>query len=424
MTASNQDWSAHFGIQNIPFGVASSSKHNTPQTVSRYGNSIIFLAELGESFLASVQLPQDVFLESTLNKFAALGGSVQQTVRGALQAMIKADSIPQHSIEDVSMVQMHLPVSVGDFTDFSCSEYHNLNASQAVTGRRGLPPTWGFIPPGYAGRCSSIAVSGSPVRRPKGQFWADAASAMKGENRSILYGPCKKMDYEMELGVIVGRPVPYGETMTAQEAENHIFGYVILNDWSARDIQTFEMIPLGPLNSKNSGTTMSPWVISPDAVAPFRGVSKTLFRNVAPNLVQSHDKVLAVDMKITVTRPMPEKEGEVVRDNTAEVMSRCNSSVMAWSFEQLIAYQSSAGCGLRSGDLLGIGTVSEEEDGTRGCLLEDNIPSLGRARGFVQDGETVELSGYCGEGVGFGDCRAQLLPASGDNVWTPINPSK
>lgn len=172
------------------------------------------------------------------------------------------------------------------------------------------------------------------------------------------------------------------------------------------------MIPLGPLNSKNSATSISPWVIPYDALEPFRTAARTNFENVAPHLKQTNNKALSIDLEIKLTSEKAETAGSP----TIETTCRCNSSVMAWSFEQLIAHQASAGCGLRAGDLLGIGTVSEEEEGKRGCLLEDNIAALGTSKGFLKDGDMVQFSAYCGEGVGFGDCKGQLLPAlSGDS---------
>lgn len=183
----------------------------------------------------------------------------------------------------------------------------------------------------------------------------------------------------------------------------------------ARDIQTFEMVPLGPLNSKNTATTMSPWVITSAALEPFRTTSKTGFPNIAPHLKQTDFKALSVDLEINVTASGVRSEG----NNASTITTcRCNSSVMAWSFEQLVAHQASAGCGLRSGDLLGIGTVSEEGEGKRGCLLEDNIPALGTSKGFLKDGDIVEFSGYCGEGVGFGECKAQLVSAASGEEWS------
>lgn len=232
MSSSKSDFATHFGIDNIPFGIASGPAHALPQAVSRYENKVVFLVDLIDQSPELQQLPHNIFQQSTLNSFAALGRSAHQVVRQVVQNFIRAQKLPEASTEEVNVCQFFLPVSVGDFTDFSCSEYHNLNAGHAAMGRRGLPPAWDYVPPGYSGRCSSIVVSGTPVRRPRGQFWEDSFAAMKGENKTVIYGPCRKMDYELELGAVIGKPVPYGESVHATEAGEHIFGFVLLNDWS------------------------------------------------------------------------------------------------------------------------------------------------------------------------------------------------
>lgn len=422
----SSDYAAHFGIDNIPFGIASGPTHSLPQAVSRHENTVIFLADLSDLSPELQKLPQGIFQQETLNSFAALGRSAHRVVRQVVQNFIREGNLPESSTAGVHACRFFLPVSVGDFTDFSCSEYHNLNAGHAAMGRRGLPPAWDYVPPGYAGRCSSIVVSGTPVRRPRGQFWQDHFAAMKGENKTVIYGPCKKMDYELELGAVIGKPVPYGESVKASEAGEHIFGFVLLNDWSgtyvlfhyhftkltnapkARDIQVMEMIPLGPLNSKNSATTMSPWIITYDSIEPFRTSGRTRQKPLAPHLEEPNDRALSIDLEIKVVAP----------DASVNISCRCNSKVMAWSFEQLVSHQSSAGCGVRAGDLLGIGTVSEEADGKRGCLLEDNLPDPAPKRGFLGDGDIVQFTGICGTGVGFGECRARLVSALQNETWT------
>ncbi|GAB7351471.1 hypothetical protein MBLNU459_g2129t1 [Dothideomycetes sp. NU459] len=401
------EFAAHFGVENIPFGIASGAAHHEPQAVTRYEDTIIFLADLISHSVELQQLPLHIFHQTTLNSFAALGRSAHQSVRRVVQSLIRERKLPTESTEKVNACRFFLPVSVGDFTDFSCSEYHNLNAGHAAMGRRGLPPAWDYVPPGYSGRCSSIMVSGTPVRRPRGQFWEDNFAAMKGENKTVIHGPCRRMDYELEIGAVVGKPVPYGESVNAKDAREHIFGFVLLNDWSARDIQVMEMIPLGPLNSKNSGTTMSPWIIPYDSLEAFRTSGKIRQNPLAPHLEEPNDRALSIDLEVKVI----EASGSV------SINCRCNSKIMAWSFEQLVAHQSSAGCGVRAGDLLGIGTVSEEEDGKRGCLFEDNLPDPAPKRGFLSDGDIVQLTGICGKGVGFGDCRAQLIPALDIDTW-------
>lgn len=248
---------------------------------------------------------------------------------------------------------------------------------------------------------------------------------MRGENKKVLYGPSRKMDYELELAAVVGQPVPYGQTITAKNAGDHIFGYVMLNDWSgkqshesfaltpltsilARDIQTLEMIPLGPLNSKNSGTTMSPWIITYDALEPFRVSVPAWKHKLPPHLaIERGNQGLSINLSVFVESD----ERDVTRTCLA------NSSVMSWSFEQLLAHQASAGCGLQAGDLLACGTVSEDADDKRGCMLEHNLPPPAVQRGYLHDNDFVQFVGTCSEGIGFGECRAQLLPALNSETW-------
>ncbi|THV86255.1 hypothetical protein D6D27_07678 [Aureobasidium pullulans] len=234
-------------------------------------------------------------------------------------------------------------------------------------------------------------------------------AAMRGENKKIIYGPSRRMDYEMELSAVIGKPLPYGQTVTAENAGEHIFGFVMLNDWSARDIQILEMIPLGPLNSKNSGTTLSPWIITYDALEPFRVNGPGWKHTLPPHLaVEKDDRGLSIDLSVYVQST----------DNDVTRACVANSKVLAWSFEQLLAHQASAGCGFQAGDLLACGTVSEDSDDARGCMLEHNLPPPAVQRGYLADGVVVQFTGRCSEGVGFGDCRAELLPAISTETWT------
>ncbi|KAF4548668.1 Fumarylacetoacetase-like protein [Elsinoe fawcettii] len=406
MAPITSDFADHFGIENIPFGIASSSKHTSPQAVSRFENKVIFLADLPE--VSKAAGAADVLKQSTLNSFGALGRSAHKAVRAAIQQAIKSGSVESAS-EDITAVQLHLPVSTGDFTDFSCSPHHNRNAGQALLGQsRGLPPAFHNQPLGYAGRCSSIVVSGTPVVRPMGQFFEYGMEGLKGERKNVRQGPTRWMDYELEMGVIVGKPVPYGQYVTAEQAKENIFGFILLNDWSARDIQQFEMIPVGPLNSKHSATTLSPWIVTPDAVEPFRIPPKTRDIPIAPYLDDKKGASLNIKVQVAVADG---KGGDY------KVIGHANTDVMDWTFEQIVAHQSSAGAGLRTGDIMGIGTISGPGDDQHGCLLEEFVPGKTPQRGYVEDNEVVQLQGYAGPGVGFGECVGQLVPAIHPEVW-------
>ena len=214
----------------------------------------------------------------------------------------------------------------------------------------------------------------------------------------VIFGPCEKMDYELELGAIIGKPLLRNQRVTAQQAEEHIFGYVLINDWSARDIQALEMIPLGPLNGKNAGTTMSPWIITSIALETFKTAAPARTNGAVDvqYLKSSEDSALNISLQV---------------DIAGKTMCRSNSSWMYWTLAQCVAHQAIGGCGLRTGDLLATGTVSGGGDEEHGCLLEFMKQGTTPPRGYLEDGETVTLSGYCGEGVGFGECVATLLPA-------------
>lgn len=210
------------------------------------------------------------------------------------------------------------------------------------------------------------------------------------------------MDYEVEVGVFIGKPIPYGDSVSAADAHEHIFGLVLYNDWSARDIQQFEMIPVGPLNSKHVGTTISAWVVTPDALAPFAIPLKEKKNQIAPYLDYADPKTLSINVEVR---------------SGGEVIGTSNTDVMDWTLEQLVAHQSSAGCGVRTGDLLGWGTVSGPGLHELGCLLEMRCPGETPARGYVEDNETIEMRASCGKGVGFSECVAKLIPAHDTKVW-------
>jgi fumarylacetoacetase len=222
-------YALHFGLSNIPFGIASSAQHSAPQCASRYEDEVIFLADIYQDLEDIEGLPKDALTKSTLNDFAALPRSVHQAVREKVQSLLKSSGIASSAIEPISAVTMHLPVRCGDFSDFSCSSDHVENASEAMTGSRSHPPSFFHQPVGYAGRCSSLDVSGTSQVRPFGQYWEG-----KPGNSEIVFGPSKRMDFELEVGAIIGKPVPRRQRLMAKDASEHIFGFVLVNDWSGK----------------------------------------------------------------------------------------------------------------------------------------------------------------------------------------------
>lgn len=333
-------------------------------------------------------------------------------MRSTLQDVLKTTE-QEHLLEKCrahkNEVQLHLPVQVGDFSDFSLSRNHVLNAGMAVFGVESLPPGFLHFPIGYAGRSSSIVVSGTQIRRPLGQFRSDGG---------VTFGPSKAFDYELEVACVVGKPSEMGTPIKIEDAMDHAFGFVLMNDWSARDIQGLEMNPLGPFTGKSTATTISPWIVTVDALEPYKAPLPEGELSEAPYLrnadKQSH---YAMDLQVGLTDS----------DGTESVLCKSRLEWLYWSFRHMIAHQTINGCAIRSGDLLATGTVSGREEGTLGCLLEStkggkqNVKlSGGKERKYLEDGDTVRLTGWAGElgsdsCVGFGECSGKLEPAV---VWS------
>ncbi|KAJ6070845.1 hypothetical protein N7467_012164 [Penicillium canescens] len=426
------DYSNHFSLANIPFGIASSPRHLTPQCVTRLENTVIFLGSLQRSgaFVKISGLPEGVFSKSTLNEFAALPKAVHREVRTVLQNILIKE-LSSNSTEDISAVILHLPVSVSGFTDFSCSLHHVRNAGRAILNDESPPPGFFNFPIGYNGRSSTVVVSGTPIVRPKGHFFDRTATSGK---KPIIYGPCRAMDYELEVGVLVGKGVPKQQGVNAKDADEHIFGMVILNDWSgeyivssdevkvarltqivilARDIQGCEMVPLGPLNGKAFGTSISPWVVTLDALESFKVSGPKPEAVLASHLedVSGSESNYDISMKV-----------ELLNEGQITTLSESNTRDLHWSGRQMCAHLASTGADLQTGDILGTGTVSGPTDGSFGCLLEVTkggkdpvFLANGSKRFYLQDGDVIRmtaLAGAPGSGVGFGECVGELRPAT------------
>ncbi|KAF2192029.1 fumarylacetoacetate hydrolase FahA [Zopfia rhizophila CBS 207.26] len=400
------DYASHFGHNNIPYGIASSKAHSSPQCVTRIGNDIIFLADLADKKLFEhIPAPlASVFRETTLNSFAALGRSVHREVRAILQGTVMDQR--DGCSEPVENENLHKPVHIGDFTDFSASKDHVLNASEAITGIRALPPAFQNYPVSYAGRCSSIVVSGTPVSRPLGQFIEDYTAPQK----RVIFGPSRALDYELEVGIVIGKPVEPRQRPKASDADEHIFGLVLVNDWSARDIQALEMNPLGPFNGKNFATSISPWVITLDALEGFPVAAPAHTEPVAAFLSDPRSVNYAVNLEV-----------ELIRNGTSTTTCKVGFQTMYWTFRHMLAHHAIGGCGLRTGDLIASGTVSGEGDTEHGCLLElsrrRRKPAQlndGSELRYLEDGDIVRFKGRAGieaDGVGFGECVGAIRSA-------------
>ncbi len=406
MTAAQTSWvhaandpACDFPLQNLPFGVFSTAADPAPRVGVAIGDMIVDLAALG--------LPGGCFRCPSLNNLIAQGPAFWRALRVSLTAMLADGSAMAGDAAAQARVlvrqvdaTMHLPVAVGDYTDFYSSRHHAQNVGALFRDpARALNPNWLEIPVGYHGRASSVVVSATPVRRPWGQIKRPDAA------RPVL-APCERLDFELELGTIIGVPSALGERVSVADAEAHIFGVVLLNDWSARDIQLWEAQPLGPFNAKNFATSISPWVVTLDALAPFRVAQPAQdpdpLEYLRPAGVQGFDIALEV-----AVRPAGSTD--------AVTVTRTNFAHMYWTMAQQVAHHTVGGCNLNIGDLLGSGTVSGPEPGAQGCLLEQSLngarPVPGLAHSFLQDGDTVILRGFAqGDGyrVGFGVCEGRV----------------
>jgi len=404
-----------FPIENLPFGVFSTAANPTPRCGSRIGDFAIDLGQIKAQLTGAAISPHvDVFDAPTLNGFMALGRPAWKETRAALQKLLsKEDATLQGDAElrakvliPIADVTMAMPAKIGDYTDFYSSKEHATNLGTMFRpGGAALLPNWLHIPVGYHGRASSVVVSGTPLKRPCGQ------QRPKPEEPPI-FGPCKLLDFELEMAFFTGPPNKLGEPISIENAQDHIFGMVLMNDWSARDIQKFEYIPLGPFLGKNFGTTVSPWVVTMDALEPF--LTPNVPQDPAPLPYLAHEDPYNFDINLAAAIKAPGQEAAVVTNS--------NFKYMYWTMKQQLAHHSVTGCPMQPGDLLGSGTISGPAPGSYGSMLEIAWRGTkpvdignGQSRKFIQDGDEVIMTGYCqgaGYRVGFGECTGSILPAN------------
>jgi fumarylacetoacetase len=424
-----------FSTQNIPFGVFSSPDNHVPRCATRIGDTVVDLAVLHkEGLLSSLSFDTAVFEEASLNAFMGLSRAEWRATRTLLQALLAADGEHAASLRDnervraaalrpVAEATMHLPAQIGDYTDFYSSREHATNVGIMFRGvDNALQPNWLHLPVGYHGRSSSVVVSGTPVVRPRGQLQRNNENPKDGST----YGACRLMDYELEMAFFYGGSSnAMGKPLAMEEAEDHLFGVVLMNDWSARDIQKWEYVPLGPFTAKNFATTISPWVVTLDALEPFRtqtsaGEAQT-DPEPLPYLVDPAYGRSTYDLNLSVAiKPVEEPSAE-------GVVTQSNMRYLYWNMKQQLVHHTVTGCNFKPGDLCGSGTISGPENGNFGSLLElcwkgsrevvvkDSESEEDRiVRKFLKDGDEVVIRGFCqGEGfrVGFGDCSGLVLPA-------------
>lgn len=399
-----------FSIHNIPFGVYS-DEANKCRACSAIGDQIIDLCELAAAGLLKVD--KSIFEKEFLNDFIELGKAITNKVRTDLQALLsdedsalKKDSTLQKRVfKKQSGVRMLMPVKVGDYTDFYSSMDHAVNIGTMIRDpKNALMPNWKHLPVGYHGRASSIRVSGHTFHRPKGQ-------QKPADAELPVYGPSRLLDIELETAFIIGKQTEMGETVSTAKADDYIFGMVLFNDWSARDIQTWEYVPLGPFLAKNFASTVSPWVVTLEALEPFRTKGYTQEPRVLPYLEYTGDRNLDIKLEVYLS---PEK-GE---DN---LICTSNYKYMYWTMEQQLAHHTVNGCNINVGDMMASGTISGPDPKEYGSMMELTWRGTkpitlkdGTERKFVNDNDTITIKGYCekdGVRVGFGECVATLLPA-------------
>jgi len=413
--ASANDAACDFPIQNLPFGIFSDGGDPSPRAGVAIGDAIVDLAALAEAgHLGSSTIDARLFRHPTLNDFIALGRDAWRSVRIALSQVLDADcptlrddaALRARVLVAQADATLHLPVAIPGYTDFYSSKEHATNVGSMFRDpKNALLPNWLEIPIGYNGRASSVVVSGTPVRRPMGQL------KLPDQERPVL-AACRKLDIELETGFIIGRGNALGEPVPCGEAETHIFGMVLLNDWSARDIQQWEYVPLGPFNSKGFATTISPWIVTLDALEPFRVEQPQ--QTPTPLAYLRHDGPHGFDIALEV-RLRPEGAAH------ATTIARTNFRHMYWTMAQQLAHHTVSGCNTRVGDLMGSGTISGPTPDSFGSLLELTWNGTkpitldgGGTRTFIEDGDELTLAGWCqGDGyrVGFGTCVGTILPA-------------
>lgn len=430
--SSRQSWvasaegHADFPIQNLPLGIFS-PPNGKPRGGVAIGDAIFDLgaAAAAGMFSGEAELAAEAAGGPTLNPLMALGRGPRAALRKRLSALLWADgperkaaeSLGRKLLHDRSNCLLHLPAAIGNYTDFFAGIHHATNASRLLG--LGLTTNYKHVPIAYHGRASSVCSSGTPVRRPNGQRIVETGGLPR-------FGPCRKLDHEFEFGVWIGPGNEMGNPVPISCAADHIFGYCILNDWSARDIQAWEMQPLGPFLSKNFASTISPWIVTPEALAPFRAPQSARPEGdprPSPYLWEENDQrvgALDVELEAWIVTPNLKAAGK-----SAHQLSIANTQDLYWTFAQMVAHHTSSGCNLLPGDLFGSGTISGPNSGGCGSLLEltENGKKpfrvdSGESRTYLEDGDEVIFRAVCRRSsyvsIGFGECRGAILPAAGN----------
>ena len=405
---------SHFPLQNLPYGVFSTRADPRPRAGVAIGEYVLDLAALErEGILLVAPAGTRVFDRGSLNAFIALGRPAWTAARARLTELLQAEHaelreavLRGRMLVPMREAMLRLPIEIGGYTDFYSSKEHATNVGAMFRDpKNALLPNWSYLPIAYNGRASSVVLSGAPIRRPRGQV-------KPPEGDRPVFGPSCKLDFELETAFVVGEGNALGEPIPIAEAERHIFGLVLLNDWSARDIQQWEYVPLGPFNSKSFATSISPWIVTLDALEPFRLAGPA--QDPAPLPYLALPGAHAFDIELEVS--LKPAGGETT------TLCRTNFKHLYWSMAQQLAHHTVSGCNTRVGDLMASGTISGAAADSRGSLLEltrngqEPIALAdGARRAFLEDGDEVIVTGWCqGEGyrVGFGEVRGKIVAAS------------
>lgn len=406
---------SHFPIQNLPYGVFEPRRGSPRRVGIAIGEHVLDLSVLEDAGLFEHEHIRDErpFSRPSLNRFMAMGRPVWTAARRRISHLLRADTPTLRDDEALrtrallprDQVRMRLPASIGDYTDFYSSREHATNVGTMFRGKENaLQPNWLHLPVGYHGRASSIVIDGTDVRRPSGQ--------LKAEDEPPRHGPSQLLDFELEMGFFVGPGNALGKSIPAAKTPDHIFGLVLVNDWSARDIQKWEYVPLGPFLGKSFATTISPWVVTLDALEPFRTEQPAQDPEPLPYLRGATRRAYDIHLEVAI------QSSEMSKPHT---VCHSNFKYLYWTICQQLAHHTVNGCNARPGDLMASGTISGPTEESYGSMLElswrgTKPVSLGggEERRFLEDGDRVVLTGYAqGEGyrVGFGEAAGRILPA-------------
>lgn len=404
-----------FPIQNLPFGIFKTAD-SEPRVCSAIGNYVIDLAKVNDlAFFADLEIPKSVFYNQYINDFMALGKDKTRAVRNRLSEILDEEEtkwnsreMSEHIFHKMEEVELLMPIQIGDYTDFYSSIEHATNVGMMFRDpENALMPNWKHLPVGYHGRASSIVVSGTAIKRPKGQ-------QIPKDSKQPVYGPCKLLDFELEMGFVIGKKTNLGDTISTKEAEDYIFGMCLFNDWSARDIQKWEYVPLGPFLGKNFASTISPWIVTMDALEPFRVPGPVQDPPVLPYLEYDGEKNYDIKLSVKI-----QPEG-----SEPTVVSESNFKYMYWNMSQQLAHHTVNGCNINVGDMYASGTISGKTPESYGSMLEISWQGTksvqmadGTERKFIADGDNVIIEGWCekdGVRIGFGEAAGKILPADQD----------